>query len=243
MQQFTVNPNKFKEIKKQMLIRSIPMLLLVSIAAIAINYSNTTSKETDFTWLFIAVPFFVLILAWGIRKGLKRQKSLMDSYILTVSNNSITREQANTPTISIYYSDITSIAKYKNGTFIIRSKDPADEIIVPAQIDNYEEFESLIASVNKVNTENSQPQLQKYTTLLSLINLACMICVYVASNKFLVGATGTVCTALTGWSFYKAWMSKNLDSKTKKSLLWGLLALLSVVAITIMKLTGIYTNS
>lgn len=243
MQQFTVNPNKFKEIKKQMLTRSIPTLLLVTIAVIAINYSNTTKQETDFTWLFIAIPLFGLVMTWGVRKGLKRQKLLLDSYILTVSNNSITREQANTPTISIYFNDITSIAKYKNGSIIIRSKDAADQIIVPAQIDHYEEFESLIAGINPVNTENSQPQLQKYTTLLSLVNVACMICVYVSNNNLLVGVTGTVCTALTGWSFYKAWMSKNLDSKTKRSLVWGLLALLSVIGITIMKLKGVYSNT
>jgi hypothetical protein len=164
---------------------------------------------------------------------------LLDSYVLTVSDNSLTREQANTPTILIHFDDIRSIAKYKNGTFIIRSKDSANQIIVPAQIDNYEEFESIIHGISPVTTENSQPQLQKYNGLLTLLNLACMVCVYVSNNKLLVGICGTVFIAVMGWSFYKAWKSKNIDAKTKRSLLWMILVLLSVIGITLMKIIGI----
>jgi hypothetical protein len=239
MQVFKIKQDGFKEIKKQMLIRTLPIMLIAVTGGIVISSINSKGKAADVNVLPFLIPFVAVAVGFGLYRGVNRQKALFDSYTLTLTNNLITREQFNTPTISIYFNDIKEIAKHKNGSFIIKGKDATDLIGVPAQIDNYSQLETTLQNIQPIIVKDKVSFFQKYPSLIGLLTVGLMLCVYTVNNKIIVAITGTALIALMIWSFIKIRSSKNVDSKTKKIIWWVVLVLASVIAVMIFKLTGI----
>jgi len=239
MQQYKIRQDGFKEIKKQMLIRTIPIMLIAVAIGITISSINSKDKTTAVNVLPIVIPVMAIAVGFGLYRGVKRQKVLFESYQLTLTNNTITREQFNTPTISIYFNDVKEIVKNKNGSFIIKGKDRIDLIAIPTQIENYSELEKTLTQIKPVETKSSKPFFQKYSLVITLLTLALMLCVYTITNKIIVALSGTILVAILSSSFYEVRRSKNIDAKTKSSMWWVLIVLASIICVMIMKLIGI----
>lgn len=239
MQIFKIRQDGFKEIKKKMLQRSIPLLLIAGTVGITISTINSKQVKNEVNVLPIVIPVMAVALGFGIYRGVNRQKDLFESYTLTITNNLITREQLNTPTISIYFNDVKEIAKHKNGSFTIKGKETVDLIGIPAQIDNISQLETALQQIQPIVVKDKVSFMEKYQSLTGLATLGLMLCVYTVSNKIIVALTGTTLVALMVWSFIKIRNSKNVDNKTKRSVWWVLLVLASVIAVMIFKLTGL----
>ena len=158
---------------------------------------------------------------------------------MTITNNLITREQLNTPTISIYFNDIKEIVKHKNGGFTIKGKQTVDLIVIPVQIDNYSQLETALQKIQPLVVKDKVSFMGRYQSLIGLVTVGLMLCVYTVNNKIVVALTGGALVALMVWSFIKIRSSKNVDSKTKRSVWWVVLVLASVIAVMIFKLTGL----
>ena len=239
MQIFKIRQDGFKEIRKKMLLISIPMLLIAGAAGITISTINSKGKENDVNVLPVVIPMVVLALGFGLYRGVNRQKGLFESYTLTINNNLITREQLNTPTISIYFNDIKEIAKHKNGGFSIKGKEASDLIGIPLQIDNYPTLEAALQQIQPLIVKDKASFIEKYQSLAGLLTIGLMLCVYTVNNKIVVGLTGSALVALMVWSLIQIRTSKNIDRKTKKSIWWVVLVLASVIAVMFLKLTGL----
>ncbi len=239
MQVFKIKEGGFKEIKKQMLIRSLPTILIAVVVAIVINSINSGDKAAEVNVLPFVIPIVAISIGIGIYRGIERQRKLFESYTLTISSNLVRREQFNTPTISIYTDEVQTITQNPNGSFIIKGKDAADLIIVPAQIDNYTQLEAILQSIQPLQVKDKTSFLQKYQSVVGLLTIGLMLCVYTVNNKVVVAITGTLLIALLTWSFVKIIGSKNVDRKTKSGAWWVLLVLASIIAVMIVKLAGI----
>lgn len=239
MQTFKIRQGGFKEIKRQMLIRTLPIMLIAVTVGIVISSINSKDKATDVNVLPFVIPLIAVAVGYGLYRGVNRQKALFESYTLTITNNLVTREQLNTPTISIDFNDIKEITKHKNGSFIIKGKETVDIIGIPAQVDNYSQLEIELQQIQPIIVKHKVSFLEKYQSLTGLLTVGLMLCVYTINNKIIVGLTGTALVALMVWSFIKIRSSKNVDSKTKRSVWWVLLVLASVIAVMIFKLTGL----
>ena len=239
MQTFKIRQDGFKEIRKQTLIRTIPIMLIAVTVGILISSINSKGEATDVNVLPFIIPLMLAAVGFGLYRGTNRQKSLFESYVLTITNNLITREQFNMPTVSIYFNEVKEIVKNKNGSFTIRGKDPADMIAIPSQVDNYTQLETTLQNIKPIEAKGKVSVLERYQGLTGLFVLALMFCVYTVNNKIIVALTGTTLVVLMIWSFIKIRANKNIDSKTKRSLWWVLVVLASVILVMIFKLTGI----
>ena len=74
--------------------------------------------------------------------------------------------------------------------------------------------------------------------MTGLVTVGLMLCVYTVTNKIIVALSGVLLVGLMLWSFLEVHRSKNIDTKTKRSMWWVILVLASVIAVMIMKLTG-----
>ena len=239
MQVFKISQDGFKEIKKQMLIRTLPVMLIAVTVGIAISFINSKDNSAKVNVLPIVIPIMAAAVGFGLYRGVNRQKSLFESYTLTITNNLVTREQLNTPTISIYFNEVKEIAKHKNGSFTIKGKETVDLIVIPAQIDDYLQLETALQQIQPIVVKDKVSFMEKYQSLSGLLTVGLMLCVYTVNNKIIVALTGSTLVALMVWSFNKIRSSKNVDSKTKRSVWWVALVLASVIAVMIFKLTGI----
>ena len=236
MHQFKTRQEGFKEIRNKALTRSIPLLVIAGAVGIIISIVNSKDKLNDVNILPIVIPIILIAIIIGAFRGVKRQLGLLSSYKLTITNNLITREQFNTPTISIYFNEVKEILKNKNGSFRINGNDAANIIFIPSQIDDYTTLESILESIKPITIPKAR-LLQKFQGSLVFIILGLMVCVYTVQNKIIVGISGAILVYLMLWSFFKIKGSKNIDARIKNRLWIIFIVLASIIGTVILKLT------
>jgi len=239
MRVYQIRENGFNEVKKKLIIRMVPLLVIASTVGILIASINSKHEADDVSVLPVVIPIMALFVGYRIYRGLNRQKTLFESYKLTIGDDLITREQLNTPTISIHFNDIVYITKDKNACLAIKGKGKEDVIFVPAQIDNYQEMERILQGIWPIGNKEGNSFLEKFQSVLGIVALGLMICVFTLNNKIVVALTGSILITILTWSATKIWNSKNVDSKTRKSLWWIFLVMAMTLASMIFKLTRI----
>ncbi|RKR84752.1 hypothetical protein BDD43_5004 [Mucilaginibacter gracilis] len=236
-QQFNVIPGSFNTIRKTILVRAIPLLLIMAVTGIFITTATTTTTEVNI-WPYL-IPFMCLMLSFGLFRGIKKQRLLFESYELTIDNDTLVRKQFNTATIAMPVKEVNQIVKSVNGSFIIKGKSSNSNIIVPAQIDNYAQLETTLNRIKPVTVKQTTNFFAKYAGYAgAAISAVLMICVYTVNNKIVVGTAGLLLVALMAWSFYKIRASKNTDAKTKRSSLYIVIALIAIIVIVYTKLAA-----
>ena len=240
MKQFKIKENGFKEIRKQTLMRIIPMALIAVVVGLAIFEINSSkSSKSDINVYPIVVPIVIGALAFGLNKGIKRQKVIYDTYELNVDADGITREQANTPTIRLLFSDITKITKSSKGGFVITGKSITNSILVPTQIDDLTGLENVLNENCTIRISTSKPLIQRLMIPILFAVLGLMAVTYVSTNKILVALSGTILTIVMIFSFVKIQTNKNIDKKSRRSSYSMLIVILSIIGIMIFKLMNL----
>lgn len=226
----------FKEFQKKALMRSILVMGLALIFGLVISYRTNDIGQIN------TLPFVILIGigagGLGIFKGLNRQKQLFESYLLTVDDDFIQRDQLNTPTVKINKSDVKEIIAGQNGSLTIKGQNKTDLIVVTNQIDDFADLEKYLLEIKEFSRPTEKSTIEKLSLPFVFLTLALMAIVYISTNKYFVLVSGAILTMFLTWSFYEIQTSKNVDSKTKKNSWWTILVILSVIGITYSKVKG-----
>jgi len=238
MQQFRIKPEGFNEIRKKILYTRVPFILLVSIIGIAISQVNSKDNENAMLVWIITIPLMVISVSIGFNRGMKRQRKLYESYLLSITSNLITREQFNTATVSIYFNEIQRVTKGKDGGFVIQGKESADIIIVPPQIEDIDMVEQFLNNISPISQNANSSFLQKNQVLVSIVVLGSMICTYTVTNKLIVFICGSITISFMLRTLYEIQKSKNYDRKIKRSSWWILMVVASLAGVMIIKITG-----
>jgi hypothetical protein len=238
MNEFKIKENGFSEIKKTLILKSVPMLILVSGASLAINYFKPNAQPSDVYALLFTIPIIIGAIIFGLFRGIKRQRGLFESYKLIINENEIIREQTNTPRISIPHSEIKSIHRNPKGTLTIVGNSKTEVIGIPSQIDDYDKLDDLLAKIHPITYSDKKSFAEKFKGLIVLLTIGLMASVYISTNKFIVGLTGTILIIILGYSFYLTRRNKNIDKKTKNGMWLILLVLFSIIYTMYYKLSG-----
>ena len=202
---------------------------------IGISVYITKDDKNPLTIFTPTILIFLGVMIFGIFNSVRRQKSLFNSYKLTLSDSGIIREQHNTPKISILYSDINSINKNTNGSFIIKGRKSFDIIGIPSQVENYEQLENSLSKIRPVIYSSESSFKQKLTIPVSILTAILMATVYIATNKIIVGISGTLLSGFFIWSFVEIQRNKNIDKKTKRLSYVAIWVLIWIIIGTISK--------
>lgn len=232
MEQFKITADGFKEIRKGMLMRSGPILLVAVVAGIGISVFNSNAKPYDWSLLLFEIPLFIAIVCFSLYRGINLQKAIYSSYTLTLDDHQITRAQFNTQTITIANEAISEIIKNKNGNLLIKGKSKVDVIKVSSQIENYEHLLNLLNERKPLATVTHKSFIEKYSLLVSLAAMLVMATTYISENKIIVAVCGTITIALLGYSYFEIKRNKNLDDKTRKGA-WVFFMVIISIAMTV----------
>lgn len=240
MKQFRIKENGFNEIRKQILVRMIPLVVIsASFGLVIVEYNSASSGRPDINVFPIVIPIILGAFSYGIYKAVKRQKLLYETYVVKFDDDCLIREQANTPTIKILYKDIKKITKPNLGGIVIVGNNSSNVIFVPAQIDDMPGFEDALLANCTTQISLSKPLIQKLIIPLVLAILALMAVTYISTNKVLVSISGTILTAIMIVSFIKIQTNKNIDRKTRRSSYWVIVVMLSIIGVVISKLMNV----
>src|SRR5688500_15601432 len=102
MHQFSILPTAVKDLKRKLIqtllfLFAVVIMMLVVIPWVASGEVTTVDSATMLT-LFIMLP---AILGFTYFTGLKRQKAMLASYKLTITDDAISREMINVPVLVI----------------------------------------------------------------------------------------------------------------------------------------------
>lgn len=237
-EEFLPKENSFNEIKKAMIIKTIPVAILASGVGLTISHFNTNGQTSDINVLPFVIPIIVISLAFGLLKGINRQKDLFESYKLVVNESEIIRKQNNTQTITIPHHEVKSISRSPKGILTVLGNSNHEMIIIPAQINNIDKLEQILSQIKPINNYEQKPFNEKYKGLLIPLMLALMATTYISKNKLIVGISGTILILFLGYSFYEVQKNKNIDKKTKNGMWLLILVVLSILGNMYFKLTG-----
>ena len=242
MQQFKIRPNGFSEIKKGILARTIPLSLLAVSAGLVIAHFGVKGQESEATIFIIMIPLILIIMGLSLYRGIKRQKTIFESYKLTIDNDGITREQCHIPTISIPFAEVSKIYKTPKGGFVVIGNSKANAIRIPSQIENLEKLEQLLSGIKDISGNGKAPFFQKharaFSILLPLVTIGLMLIVYLGENKITVGVCGAILIIFLAYAFIKIQKDKNIDTRVKKGAWWMILVFISIITIIIHKVFG-----
>ncbi|ANE51419.1 hypothetical protein [Flavisolibacter tropicus] len=237
--QFRPRPNSFNEIKKKVLLRTVPIMILSMGTGIVIAHVNSThSGEDDSNVLPFVIPILALYIFYKIYNTLGKQKVFFESYTLTVDETSITREQKGMPAITLSKWEIKTINKLENGSFVIKGQSRLDLICVPAQLEDYATAEALLNSFSPV-TPKPVPLVQQYAIPILILGIGLLAAVFLLKDKILVSISGTIAAGLLVWSLYIGLRSKNIDQKSKRGALWAGVVILAII----FRIVTVWTNS
>jgi hypothetical protein len=235
MKQFKIDQEVYKKFRKKWFILGIPLVSAVVAVVIVVN---TLSRNNDYQSLLFALPIMAILIGFSMRRSLKRQKQLVLSYSISISDSEILREQANTPPLSISFMEIKEILKTEKGNFMIKGRTKQDVIHIPYLIEDPATLEQHLAALAPITVKPRDPFYKKYGAVITILYLGAMLTVYVADNKIIVGICGTLVTAALIWSFYRIRISKNVPENSKRRSWLLLLVTAAIIYITYIKLAG-----
>ncbi|HXB93376.1 MAG TPA: hypothetical protein VNU72_13855 [Puia sp.] len=235
MQQFKISEEAYKQYRKKWLAIFIPSVFLITGGAVTLSF---VSDKSDLHSLPFALGAVVLFLSFSIYNSAKKQKKLMLSYCITISEGEITREQLNTPGLTINFMEIKEIVKTRKGSFMIKGRTRTDLIVIPFIIDDHAAMEQQLATLAPITIRTKDPLYVKYRWVWAFLPLAMMAAVYLSNNKIIVGICGVALIGFFIWLFYEFRVSKNITTKARRRS-WVYLAIaFSFGYLTYLKLSG-----
>jgi hypothetical protein len=218
---FRLNLEKFKEFRKALLIRSLPMLMLPLIFVLYFNRHDVTTLP------FLLVIFFGII-SFTMFNTLKRQKRAWETFELTIKDNIITRVQEQYPTIILPFSEVVEAIEIPNGSITIVAKSKANSIVIPYGPDSKDEFVKIISSFTIL-----KKAINKYTLLYTIgagiLGLVLFGLFFTSTDFYVIQLSGFAFAGTLIWSFVQIQRNKNIDRKMKLTSYAFIIPLLSVL--------------
>lgn len=235
--QFKIKADGFKEIRKQIIMRLIPLIVISgTIGLLIFVFSPANNVHPEVNVLPYIIPMILVFFALGTINVLKRQKAIYKSYTLKIDENGITRQQASTPTISLLFSEIKSITKSKQGAYVIAGNNRSNLIIVPAQLEELDVLINIIQANCSLPISDQKPLLERLTLPIAFVVIGLLATTYLSTNKILVAVSGVLLIAFMGYSFINLQTNKNIDNRTRRSSYWMIFMILVIIGMIVGKL-------
>jgi hypothetical protein len=240
MSEFRINEEQYRKFRRKFLAVYFPIFAGALLWIVVME--TYTKQSSGFPAWAAAILIFMAYIGFTLFRLLRRQRQILMSYSVTISSDGITREQANTPTISISFMEIKEIIKTKKGGFLIKGLHRTDLIAIPRWLNENGQLEQELQKLAPITTDKRDPLMIRYRSLLVLLAVGMYICLYTFQNKVVIAASALVLVGLLGWSFYEIQISKNVTTYRKRSSWLYLLIIASIIYMTYIKLT-LWTTS
>jgi hypothetical protein len=207
MYTFKTKPDGFQQIRRTMIFRDFPLLLLTLIYATFMVGFEKSEKPINWYPIATIAIMMAVIITFVFIKIITRQRHIYEEFVLTIDENGITREQHYSDTLTIATHEVSKIYKKSNGSLVINGADVSEKIIIPPQMEEPEKLEYKLAGIKSFS---QMPFLEKYWLISPLTVLGLVSVFFIATNKWLVGVSGLILLGLHGYSLFSSYRHKNI---------------------------------
>jgi hypothetical protein len=152
---FRLSPDGFSEERARMLRRRAPLFFLLIIFVLAISFRDhwknlpETSLSTLTPSMVVAV-FLVVVLAYGVSRGLRQQREKWLSYELVVGPDFIIRKLEGLPDLQLTRNEVTNIQEQPFG-LRVETADKRRLVFVHRSLVGYEEVKQRLRDWNEIS--------------------------------------------------------------------------------------------
>lgn len=214
-------------------------LVMVIVGSIIITTSQYSTKPGDINVLPYVIPFLAAIYGFNIYRSFKKQKKFLQSYSVTISEEGVTREQWNTPQLSISSLEIREIIKTKKGSFMIKGVGRTDMIYIPHWIESHASVEEHLQKLAPVAENKKDARKRQFRIALAILAIGLTICVFSVSNKIVTLICGPLLIGFLVWVLYEVQTSKSVPINAKRKNWILLLPIIGIAYLIYMRLQGL----
>jgi len=227
MKHFTLLPEAANGLRKALLYRLLFMTGIV--VTVVFIVPMVLSGETSFNLSSgITLILLSIILAVVYKLGLKRMKRMLSTYKLTITEDSVTREIKNMPTLCIPVSEIQRISRNADGSYTIAGKSALNAIGIPPLVERRAELELMLEAIKPMTVKTNTSLWLKYQYFIILIVLGAMYGTYMVENRYVATTLGVAFLAVMGYSWFVQQRSKNVSNRTR---LFSYLMIIPVISV------------
>ena len=220
MKIYKVDPSKVHANTKQVLLRTIPLVLLAMLAGFYVS-ENAGQQESSVYSIILTIILCILGGGAGIFIAIKRANKGLQTFELIIDENTIIRKQHNTPTINLSRKNIKQIIEAPNGAMVIKTNHNYDNIIIPQ---NIMERDDLYMTLSNFSLITPAPNTRSVLDIaLPVIGLILFVMLFVSSNPIIIIASGVLVVLFLAWSLFMIQKSKIFDRQIKLFSLAGLI--------------------
>ena len=229
MKIYRVDPSKAQVNTKQVLLRTIPLMLLLMLAGFYVT-ETVGQQESSVYSIILTLILCSIAGGAGIFIAIKKMNRGLQSYELIIDENAIIRKQHNTPNISLSREQINQIVEASNGAMVIKTKNIHESIIIPQNIMEREDLYNTLSSFSVITpAPNTSPMLYVVLTLIGCF--AMFVALFVSSNPIIIITSGVLVISFLVWSLFMIQKSKIVDKQIK---LFSLVSLI-ILGVAIIK--------
>lgn len=235
MTTYTIGSEGLKKVKKEMTFNFILILFIMLVFYVAIALPDVH----NISYALCTGAFIGLLMSISMRRSATRaQKNVFESYSLIIDDEVITRKMVGTPHVRLHFGEVSQITKSNRGSFAIKSDIRNCTIYVYPHLDNIDELEATLATIQPITFKQSWFNSPYITYMSMVVVLTTMYALYTSANKTVVGTSGALLIAVLGWAFWIMQTNKNVEAKTKRTSWFAIILLLSITATVYFKLTA-----
>ena len=195
MQVYRIGPEGIRKVKRKVLIRITPLVIigfkfLYYIASS--NYKNNTVNITD-PIIIAMLGFFVALYLFRLMSALTRS---LKSYTLIFTDQKISQIELNTTEISIDLNEIQEINKIKSGSLLVKGIDNADLILIPWYLEGYADVQQRLQQVRPIENSSRLLFWSRVLAFLSYLTLGLIFCIFSIDTKWVVASCGILFIAV-----------------------------------------------
>ena len=214
MKQYFIGEEGMKKFRKRYYNIFLPVMALGAVIPLTINLMSIHAADGYTPWIVFGA--LAVYFTFSLTRMFKKQKTMLESYRLTITENEITREQMNTPPLTISFMEVKEIMKTRKGSFIVRGISKTDLIQIPAWVDDTAGIEEQLKTFSTVTTAKNFMRRQYGALAIRLLGLAMLIVIGVVKDQLIVGICGALLIGLIIWGLNEIRVNKNMPTNAKR---------------------------
>ncbi len=212
MYTFKTKPDGFRQIRRTMIFRDFPLLLLgISSGILVVMFGKL---ERPINWYLPGTVFLILavIIAFLFLQIITTRRHIYEDFLLTIDEDGITREQYDTDTLTVAKDEVSKIYKTSNGGLVIEGVPGSDAIIIPPQMEESDKLKRLLSDIKSFS---QAPFFEKYKFLTIFTAFSLFAAFHLVTSKWLVAISGLMLLGLYSYSLYSTYRHKNIPDIPK----------------------------
>jgi len=226
MHTYKTKPDGFRQIRRTIFLRDLPMILLALSSMILLSAFGKPERPINWYLIGTVILIYAVIIAFAFLRMITERRHMYEDFVLTIDEDGITREQYRTDTVTIARHEVSKIYKKRNGSLVIKGTAYSEAIITPSQMEESEKLEQELAGIKSFS---QMPFLEKYWLIPVLTVLSLIVVIDLVTNKWLIGISGLTLLGLYGYSLYSTYGHKNIFYYPKSSVFFLLYLMFTIV--------------